>query len=102
MHRDLKLDNLLFDEDNNIKIIDFGLATKCDVPKLKYYRCGTPGYVAPEVINLKENDIVYGPECDIYSLGIIFYMLVFKKGVFNGKNNNETVELNKKGEHDLA
>jgi calcium-dependent protein kinase len=56
MHWDLKLENLILkndsDIDNNIvKIVDFGLASKCDVSNYLFWRCGTPGYVAPEIIN---------------------------------------------------
>jgi serine/threonine protein kinase len=38
---------------DSIKIVDFGLATHIDDPKYIYARCGTPGYVAPEIINIK-------------------------------------------------
>lgn len=50
VHRDLKLDNILFkDESNNIKIIDFEFATNVRDVGSYYPSCGTPGYVAPEV-----------------------------------------------------
>ena len=54
MHRDIKPENILFKEKNNFKslrLTDFGLATKVDVKSYLYPKCGTPGYVAPEIAN---------------------------------------------------
>ena len=53
MHRDLKPENILFNnvEDYNSIIADFGLATNIDNDKYLFARCGTPGFVAPEIIN---------------------------------------------------
>ena len=41
-----------------------------------FVRCGTPGYVAPEVVNIKDLNITYGPICDVYSLGVIFHIIL--------------------------
>lgn len=56
MHRDLKPENILFREEDSYDcvIADFGLATFADVDQYIYVRCGTPGYVAPEISNLKD------------------------------------------------
>lgn len=55
MHRDIKPGNILINEQNyKIKIIDFGFATYKNVEFL-FPMCGTPGYVAPEIFNVKEN-----------------------------------------------
>ena len=54
MHRDIKLENILLkhkDDIKSVKLTDFGLATKVNVSKLLYPKCGTPGYVAPEIAN---------------------------------------------------
>ena len=57
MHRDIKPDNILFNKDCTIPIIvDFGLACFIKTKKRLFERCGTPGYVAPEIANLKTND----------------------------------------------
>lgn len=56
-------------------IADFGLATRVHEKEYLYCRCGTPGFVAPEVINIKDMCTTYEAICDIYSLGCIFYIL---------------------------
>jgi serine/threonine protein kinase len=52
MHRDIKPENIMFKVKNDIgtlKIVDFGLATRWDLPQYLHPKCGTPGYVAPEI-----------------------------------------------------
>ena len=58
-------------------IVDFGLAEYTANTKYLYTRCGTPGYVAPEVLRIKSTDPVqtYSCACDIFSLGVIFHIL---------------------------
>eukprot|EP00494_Astrolonche_serrata_P033785 UN34054 len=73
VHRDLKPENLLLtDKSDNydVKIIDFGLA-KRSAEKMSM-PCGTPGYVAPEILKRKP----YHKEVDIWSLGVIMYILL--------------------------
>lgn len=61
MHRDLKPENMILKqkdiqlEKNQLKLVDFGLATKYDINEYLFKRCGTPGFVAPEVINAPSN-----------------------------------------------
>mgnify|MGYP001810706564 CR=1 FL=1 len=66
IHRDIKMSNIMIDFDNEIKLVDFGLATKC---KKQHKQCGTPGYMAPEIFTATQ----YNEKCDIYSLGITIY-----------------------------
>lgn len=57
MHRDLKPENILFKNNNDyssVVIADFGIATKISIEKFMFVRCGTPGYVAPEVVNIND------------------------------------------------
>lgn len=79
VHRDLKPENLLYDskaDTANIKITDFGLAKYEDLKSGKSMKmdtaCGTPGYVAPEVLKSEE----YGPQVDMWSMGVILYILL--------------------------
>jgi serine/threonine protein kinase len=101
MHRDLKPENMILKEKGDLlnctlKLVDFGLATQCDVSEYLFKRCGTPGYVAPEIINAPSNEnIHYTPKCDVFSAGIIFYILVTGKSPFDGKSFQEILNQNK-------
>lgn len=78
MHRDIKPENILFNFNNENKepvIVDLGLATSEDENEYLYPRCGTPGYVAPEIINIKSHKAKYSHVCDLFSVGIIFHIL---------------------------
>ena len=56
MHRDLKPENVMMREDGVTPVlVDFGLATNADLERYLFFRCGTPGYVAPEIIELTES-----------------------------------------------
>ena len=87
VHRDIKLDNFLLTSTEistcDLKLIDFGFATKFRNQNLTTL-VGTPYYVAPEVLNKK-----YSHECDIWSLGVLLYMMVFAEPPFKGKNNSQ-------------
>lgn len=74
IHRDLKPENIVFrdkEDPYEVVIVDFGFATKVEDYKNLFTRCGTPGYVAPEVLN----DFPYNWKADVFSAGIIFYIL---------------------------
>lgn len=92
MHWDLKPENMILKdkeklENSTLKLVDFGLATFCDIPEYLFKRCGTPGYVAPEIINAASNEnIHYTTKCDVFSAGIIFYILLTGKSPFDGKS----------------
>lgn len=77
MHRDLKPDNVMFrnESSDELVIVDFGLASFVDVREYIFSRCGTPGYVAPEVANLKDPKAKYSEICDLFSLGVILHLM---------------------------
>jgi calcium/calmodulin-dependent protein kinase I len=74
IHRDIKPENVLLSGgENQIKLCDFGFAKQLQHPKEKSMdSCGTPGYAAPEILDGKP----YGVEVDIFSLGVVFYILL--------------------------
>ncbi|KAK9469031.1 kinase-like domain-containing protein [Lipomyces arxii] len=84
IHRDLKLGNIFLDENMNIKIGDFGLAALLlsDTDRKKTI-CGTPNYIAPEVLFGKEDGHSF--EVDLWSVGIILYAMLIGKPPFQSK-----------------
>ena len=95
VHRDLKLENFLFEtdhEDSELILIDFGLSQNYYPNEVILNPVGTPYYVAPEVLSG-----AYSNKCDIWSLGVIAYMLVSGTPPFYGKSDNETLIAVKKG-----
>lgn len=81
VHRDLKAENLLLDSNMNIKIADFGFSNMYKLGELLATWCGSPPYAAPEVFEGKKYT---GPEIDIWSLGVVLYVLVCGALPFDG------------------
>ncbi|XP_023935517.2 serine/threonine-protein kinase SIK2 [Bicyclus anynana] len=81
VHRDLKAENLLLDANMNIKIADFGFSNYYAAGELLATWCGSPPYAAPEVFEGKRYT---GPEIDIWSLGVVLYVLVCGALPFDG------------------
>jgi len=91
VHRDLKPENLLLETnspDSRIKIADFGLSKTMEAQSVLQTACGTPGYVAPEVL-LGEG---YNQEVDVWSIGVIMYILLCGFPPFYAENNSKLFE----------
>ncbi|KAI5434908.1 CBL-interacting serine/threonine-protein kinase 10 [Lathyrus oleraceus] len=85
-HRDIKPENILLDENEDLKVSDFGLSAFAESKRqdgLLHTTCGTPAYVAPEVIKRKGYD---GAKADIWSCGVVLFVLLAGYVPFNDSN----------------
>ena len=99
VHRDLKPENILIDSVTkdgkiNIKVIDFGAALFVPMHTKMSEKLGTPYYIAPEVLAGK-----YDEKCDIWSIGVIMYILLSGCAPFNGIGDKDIMNNVKKGEY---
>lgn len=101
VHRDLKPENLLLvsrAQDSDIKLADFGFAARVDKDKDSLTTaCGTPGYVAPEILN-KE---AHGKPADMWSIGVIMYILLGGYPPFHDENKKKMYELIKSADYEF-
>ena len=74
-------------------LVDFGLATICKKGNYIYKHCGTPGYVAPEILSINNKYVT--PVADLFSLGIIFHLMLFRKFPYTSKDINMILQQNK-------
>ncbi|XP_078455032.1 calcium/calmodulin-dependent protein kinase type 1D-like [Lampetra fluviatilis] len=100
VHRDLKPENLLYyspDEDSKIMISDFGLSKVQMTGDVMSTACGTPGYVAPEILA----QLPYGKEVDCWSIGVIAYVLLCGYPPFYDENDAKLFEQILKAEYEF-
>ena len=86
VHRDLKPENIMVDSDDNIKLIDFGIAGQAGARRLTFAKLsqvmGTPEYISPEQVKGKRGD----GRSDLYALGVMLYEMLTGKTPFSGPN----------------
>ncbi|OCB89838.1 Pkinase-domain-containing protein [Sanghuangporus baumii] len=83
VHRDLKIENILISQTGNIKIIDFGLSNLYNPTTHLSTFCGSLYFAAPELLNAK---VYTGPEVDVWSFGVVLYVLVCGKVPFDDQS----------------
>ena len=88
IHRDIKLNNVLLSERMEVRLCDFGLAIENGIEGQKNI-CGTPNYIAPELLNHK-NNLNYSFEVDIWAFGVILYTLFCRKTPFEQEVKGRT------------
>eukprot|EP00937_MAST-01D_sp_MAST-1D-sp2_P004470 g4470.t1 len=99
VHRDIKFENIMFESnspDSEVKLIDFGLSKKYTQGDKMQQVVGTPYTIAPEVLG----DTGYSEKADIWSLGVISYMMLTGKIPFDGTNETEIANKARTGEFD--
>uniref|UniRef100_A0A7S2U836 non-specific serine/threonine protein kinase n=1 Tax=Attheya septentrionalis TaxID=420275 RepID=A0A7S2U836_9STRA len=99
-HRDLKPENLLLmskESDSELKLADFGFAKKVLTPNSLTTQCGTPGYVAPEILE----GVAYDTKADMWSIGVIIYILLGGYPPFIENNQRELFRKIRKGNYEF-
>ena len=96
VHWDIKLDNILLDGKGNIKIGDFGVSRILKDNETMREQCGTPAYIAPEILLDKGYS---GYKCDIWSAGVVLYSMLYGSVPFKAGNMNELHDLILKGKY---
>ena len=92
VHRDVKLENILIDLNNTIKICDFGIGRILSSPdELIHDQCGTPMYMAPEILSCSKEKGYKGFPVDIWSAGIALYIMLSGSLPFSVKNENDSL-----------
>jgi polo-like kinase 1 len=100
IHRDLKLGNLFLDKNVHIKVGDLGLACRLDDRDEKRKTiCGTPNYIAPEVIQGDKSKRGHSFEVDIWSVGVILYTILIGKPPYEAKDVKATYQRILKNEY---
>ena len=97
VHRDIKLDNVLIDLTNTVKICDFGVSRILQPGDVMYEHCGTPAYIAPEIF---KDEGYEGFSCDVWSAGVTLYYMLAGAQPFKANKIEDLKEIILKGEYE--
>ena len=92
LHRDVKLDNILIDDEGGIKICDFGVSKIIKKSEIIFEQCGTPAYLAPEIIEVEKTGYA-GFTVDIWSLGVCLYALLCRTVPYKANSLTDLIKL---------
>ena len=95
LHRDIKLDNILLDGEEGVKLCDFGVSRLMKKGQMIKEQCGTPAYLAPEIIEDKGYEGFY---VDVWSLGVVLYAMLCGTVPFKASNMKDLHKLILKGD----
>lgn len=98
VHRDIKLDNILLDQKGTLKLGDFGVSRAVKKNEILKDQCGTPAYIAPEVLH---NNGYSGKLSDTWSCGVVLFAMLYGTVPFKGTNMDELHALIKNGTYTL-
>lgn len=96
-HRDIKLDNILLDGVGNVKIADFGVSKQTQPGAIMHEQCGTPAYIAPELLRGRG----YGLNVDLWSAGVVLFAMLYGTVPFKGSSMDELHQLIISGRYTL-
>lgn len=94
-HRDIKLDNILLDGKGNVKIADFGVSRQIQEGQMMREQCGTPAYIAPEILRNRG----YTPNVDLWSAGVVLFAMLYGTVPFKAQTMEELHQLILKGKY---
>ena len=95
-HRDIKLENILLDQKQNLKLIDFGFSTWIASERKVQLFCGTSSYMAPEIVSGKE---YCGPPTDIWAAGVLLFVMITGTFPFKASSNKELYSKIQRGSY---
>jgi serine/threonine protein kinase len=98
VHRDLKLDNILVDEQKRVKLIDFGFAVNCSKDQKLSLFCGTPHYMDPDIARKQDYG---GHAADVWALGVLLFILLTGKLPFFGEFEGDLFRKIQKAKFDF-
>lgn len=101
MHRDIKAENILLDEKSKPHLSDFGLATKTDESQLHTEVCGTPSYMAPEIVKcaVSHDHPGYQKPVDVWACGVLMYQLLSGRRPFDHRKQLITLRRIRAGDY---